>query len=715
MNPNNNHDPQLISKIDRRVEDGQNANLPLIDDLAGMIPQARADFQQTLEDRLLAHMQQPQNGDEKLTVFNTTLDNHAPKNRFYIPLTLAAAIIAVVIVSSILLMPNGSGSKPGSAVSLQETVTLTLSPTGVGTVLPNTAPGEPVPTLMPLPETTRFFTAPSVVPTSQFEALDLRETVIAAQPISQGTRITADMLTTAFFAKDAVPNRVYYNLSLVEGRFAIENIPQWQPVTLDAISDTRPLATPKPISPTVEVITSTPQPTAAAMMNIAVFYQTLPRGYQFPNNIDELEKIVGFVPWPVTSVPLNAIAETGDGLNYLLGRVLRTDVYREQPVIVNLLVDDATQLANVGSSVALNIPKDRVAVSLPIIPVELAVSGIQEGDHVDVITTIIFSNVDEGFQNVQPPGTVLELSGSDTALELSPDSIEACSLDRPCGVTQTVVFDAVLVHLGDFLETPDSKNDIATLAVLPDEATVITWMLEANLPFALRPAVVNATQLPAYPDQIPSQMWLTEIDLDKISGDISVIQAGDTIDVSFSFLSPEVVQELPNTTMPENGRVTTQTVLYGAKLYKLGDSVGQHPGQFMTLLMQQGHSALLSSLMQTTVPYAITITRSNSPDIPTETLPDGRVKIEVPISSVAQREGFNQASTIVNILARLTVTDGDSEQDNPLVSQIILHDAEILDYKDPTVYILAIAPAELNGIQWALKAGLPLAVELRGK
>src|SRR5438128_99851 len=106
MNPNENHVSPLARKIDQLIETHQPTGIPAADDLVATIPQARPDFQQQLEDRLSAQIQFAAQGDKKLASITSTISNPR-RPRPYLPLTLAAAMLAVVIVGSFLLLQGG--------------------------------------------------------------------------------------------------------------------------------------------------------------------------------------------------------------------------------------------------------------------------------------------------------------------------------------------------------------------------------------------------------------------------------------------------------------------------------------------------------------------------------------------------------------------------------------------------------------------------------
>ncbi len=92
-----------------------------------------------------------------------------------------------------------------------------------------------------------------------------------------------------------------------------------------------------------------PTPTPIAFINIVVAWQNLPRGYRFPDTLEELQNVVGYYPWPEMAVPFNALTEGGGVLQTLLGKIARTDIVREQPLLWTLVVDDYNDIASLGA------------------------------------------------------------------------------------------------------------------------------------------------------------------------------------------------------------------------------------------------------------------------------------------------------------------------------------------------------------------------------
>ncbi|PJF40983.1 MAG: hypothetical protein D6737_02485 [Chloroflexi bacterium] len=290
------------------------------------------------------------------------------------------------------------------------------------------------------------------------------------------------------------------------------------------------------------------QPTPPRLVNIVVALQQLPRGFQFPSNIDELfdengePTIVALRAWPEEAVPVNAIRESGEGLEGVLNKIVRTDISREGPVLTTMLVDNLNQIAATGSDAAAILPPNLVAVSIPIDRLTGVAFAIQDGDRVDVIMSMLFVDVDEAFQSISPNRvTLFQLTEEgievqqgiegrvDTFPTFGAVIVGPSERQRPRLVTQRTIQDAFVVHVGEFpldgqfigvvptpttppeaqaqqpqgqegpppSPTPIPRPDIITLGVTPQNAVALTWAVEARIPVSL--ALRSATDTSRLP------------------------------------------------------------------------------------------------------------------------------------------------------------------------------------------------------------------------
>ena len=297
--------------------------------------------------------------------------------------------------------------------------------------------------------------------------------------------------------------------------------------------------TPTGGEPTREAVELPPTPTPFPIVHIVIAVQELPRGIRIP-----AENAVALQPWPAEAAPFNALTDVEDAI----GKIARTDIPREAPILSTMLVDSLQDLSDVGSDAAAIMPPGLVAVSIPMDRLTGVAYAIREGDYVDVILSMLFVDIDEDFQSILPnritlvsideAGNVIPQEGVEGRLDVglggSPVIVGPSEIQRPRLLTQRTVQSAWVIRVGDFptqghyigstptpLPTPTEEAvpqqqqeaqrpaarptpipppDIITLAVTPQDATVLVWAIEARIPItlALR-AATDISQVPTQP------------------------------------------------------------------------------------------------------------------------------------------------------------------------------------------------------------------------
>ena len=301
------------------------------------------------------------------------------------------------------------------------------------------------------------------------------------------------------------------------------------PEPTPATSETSSGTTPQQPAQVAQVPTATPEP----RVEIVIAIQELGRGQVIPPNGVALRE------WPAYAVPVSAITNLED----VVGGIARTDIFREQPIQTNMVVENLGDLARTGSDAAAVLPSGLVAVSLPIDRLTSVGYAIQDGDRVDLIISLLYVDVDEEFQSRIPSAITLFTIEPETnaitledGIEGRPDSSAAFAparvivgpseQQRPRLVTQMTIQDALIIHVGTFpldgrfigvpptptpvpaeqqaegdatpVPTPTpARPDIVTLAVTPQEAVVITYYVEAKIPVTL--ALRSATDTSRVP------------------------------------------------------------------------------------------------------------------------------------------------------------------------------------------------------------------------
>lgn len=257
-------------------------------------------------------------------------------------------------------------------------------------------------------------------------------------------------------------------------------------------------------------------------VEIVIAIQELPRGIVIP------EDGVALRPWPKESLPANNI----DSVREVVGRIARTDIAREAPVLSTQIVDNISQIASAGSDAAAVLPNGLVAVAMPIDRLTNVAHAPMSGDTVDIIISFLFVDVDDAFQTRLPNRITLTVLKQDGTLEFQqgiegrlepsgdfpfPIIVGPSEIQRPRLVTQRTIQNALVIHVGtfppdgDFLNrrptplppptydparggptplptptfTPLPPKDIITLAMEPQEAVALVWAIESRLPITL--------------------------------------------------------------------------------------------------------------------------------------------------------------------------------------------------------------------------------------
>lgn len=210
-------------------------------------------------------------------------------------------------------------------------------------------------------------------------------------------------------------------------------------------------------------VTNTPPPTALPTTSIVVAVQNINRGQIITPDV------VDFRDWPTIYAPQTAITSLDD----VIGKIARTDIFREQPILFSLVTENLNDLGAVGSDAGALLPQGRRLVAVPIDRLTSVGYALQPGDRVDIIISFLFVDIDPEFQSLTPNGisllsvTVDELgSRTITPVLAYAGRIENRTFPPPLGavgsitvpqenqrprlVTQMTIQDALVLHVGTF-------------------------------------------------------------------------------------------------------------------------------------------------------------------------------------------------------------------------------------------------------------------------
>jgi pilus assembly protein CpaB len=266
---------------------------------------------------------------------------------------------------------------------------------------------------------------------------------------------------------------------------------------------------------------------------------------------------VTYMAWPeLPDTPLPAdvliVGDTPDqpGLDQVVDRVARVDILQNQPVLGNMITpaDKPAELAETGSDAALLIPPGKIAIAVPIGRLSSVAYEIRQGDHVDILMSYRFIDVDQEFQTKLPNGVTTFDGGTGFTQAPNPSSplgmdtegreeggpfglrimVVPSELDqRPRQSTQIMIANAVVLRVGEAslsnamvvtpvasteedtagntassqgqpqpTATPLPVPDIITLILSRQDALVLKYSLEvgADIDIGLRSAYENDVQ-----------------------------------------------------------------------------------------------------------------------------------------------------------------------------------------------------------------------------
>jgi pilus assembly protein CpaB len=136
------------------------------------------------------------------------------------------------------------------------------------------------------------------------------------------------------------------------------------------------------VQPTPEITT----------VNVIVLTQRVPRGTAMT------AEVMGLIPIQQELYYQGMFTNISE----VEGKLAKFDLDAGIPLTSGMVVDSAEQLSATGSTAALSIPRGMVAVSIPINRLTSISYAPRPGDHVNVIVTMSFVDLDADFQTILP-------------------------------------------------------------------------------------------------------------------------------------------------------------------------------------------------------------------------------------------------------------------------------------------------------------------------
>jgi pilus assembly protein CpaB len=272
---------------------------------------------------------------------------------------------------------------------------------------------------------------------------------------------------------------------------------------------------------------------SSQQINIVVAGQSIPRG----KHIDEGD---------LSTISISAVSKVPSeftDINLVIGQYAKYQIEQGVPIINTMLSSTAGNLADTGSPWSVLISPGMTAVSIPVSRLSAVGFGVRDGDHINLIASMLLVDVDANYQSITPNYTAGVLSPNSDAffvgtafaaagtngtnvtaqsvsglvqplqgrVELDPNFqypfyIVPAESQRPRLVTQMVLQDVLVLHVGTFplpgegsgassgqVATPVpgataptiEKPDIITLVVTPQEAVTLTYLLKSGTSLTL--------------------------------------------------------------------------------------------------------------------------------------------------------------------------------------------------------------------------------------
>lgn len=251
-------------------------------------------------------------------------------------------------------------------------------------------------------------------------------------------------------------------------------------------------------------------PEAQPMVDIVITTQAIPRGAEITSNT------VMTIQYPEANLIQGTFITD---IESVVGSRAKYDLEPGVPLTPAVLISPTG-----GSAVSFDVPKDFVALPVPVDSLTSVANALAPGDHVMVIGCMLLVDIDPDFQSKLPNAIAEESKTTEgelnftqtqilTAKDLGstqgrfvqegtlnmPLYIVPSEQQRPRLVCQTVIQDAVVLRLGDFVEpqaaqpTPvaeegepvaaptEPAKDSVTLVVSPQDAVSLNYMMVAGI------------------------------------------------------------------------------------------------------------------------------------------------------------------------------------------------------------------------------------------
>ncbi|GAB5491355.1 MAG: hypothetical protein Phog2KO_15700 [Phototrophicaceae bacterium] len=513
MTENHHQDKAMRDEI-KRVLNNQKSDDKLLSLLVSTKPRASTDFQNNLEDKLIEQLtvKNKYSGDTIMTEFNDKPKHKKKPSR--LPFTLVAAVIAIVLVGGLILFTTSNRGTPYDSYDIPEGIALTATqiindatttaivsypPTVVENFgLTATAIIENVTATAMANNNQQVQATTTITPTAtpitnenlQDAPDDFNSVVIAVRNIQAGIEITSEDVTLIDFPSDSTPSNVFSNIDDVIGLVAQTHIQAEAPLRTYLLAE-------------------------AYREDFGRFLIAL-RDIELNEVItDEMVTTVQYdfedTNWFMDEDNPGAIYFNNEAT--VIGQRASTFIPYHQPIHSN----NITESQNCEDSVLACAILDESSVLMELSVIDRSALALPLGTQVDIIAALQYIDIGDESQAI--------VDTSDLPLDIVP----SITID-------TIVSNAILLNAEDIGDTIT-----VTIALSPQDAMVLEYILEAGLPLRFAPHIEQSEQTnqslrfsPDYP-QTTDGLAIISIPLEQVNTD-NIVNIGDTFDIQFSIL-----------------------------------------------------------------------------------------------------------------------------------------------------------------------------------
>ncbi|HEY4694107.1 MAG TPA: SAF domain-containing protein [Bellilinea sp.] len=251
-------------------------------------------------------------------------------------------------------------------------------------------------------------------------------------------------------------------------------------------------------------------PQEEEMVNIVITTQSIPRGAEITQGS------VTTIPYPSANLVQGTFITD---IESVIGSRAKYDLDPAVPLTASVLIPPTG-----GSVASFDVPKDFVALPVPVDSLTSVAGALAPGDHVMVVGCMLLIDIDPDWQSrlpnayaLDPKAGELNFTNGGTTIITSkdlgpvvgrvqgegslnmPSYVVPSEPQRPRLVCQTVLQDAVVLRTGDYVEpqvqaveptaqpegeavvTPEPAKDSITLVVSPQDAVSLNYMMVAGI------------------------------------------------------------------------------------------------------------------------------------------------------------------------------------------------------------------------------------------